>query len=169
MSLFDAVQKALPQQFGGTLSKVFGETLHAALEGTGGFSGQFSRMMEQFRTSLNATSGGSPAQPGTGVLGGPLGGLGGTLPPGAIQKLFYISVLNGAIKKATQSQHFNLETHINDLWVSLSLLRNSPQQMQTLEATLSQQQQQVNQITQELNALFHNFQTMATTAAKNMR
>jgi hypothetical protein len=47
------------------------------------------------------------------------------LSPGVIEKVLYLSVLRGAIQKATESQHFNLETQINDLWVKLTQVRQN--------------------------------------------
>jgi DNA-binding transcriptional regulator GbsR (MarR family) len=41
----------------------------------------------------------------------------------AIGKLVYISVLQEAIDKASRTQHFNVETAINDLWTHLDSAR----------------------------------------------
>lgn len=43
--------------------------------------------------------------------------------PGMVEKFMYLSVLRGAMQKAAESKHFNLETQMNDLWVKLSQVR----------------------------------------------
>ena len=73
--------------------------------------------------------------------GGAAAGAVTPFPPDAIEKLMYLSVLRGAMRKITESKHFNLETQINDLWVKLSLLRQqkSGDSVQKLQQAIEKQ------------------------------
>jgi hypothetical protein len=86
---------------------------------------QFGGLLQQILGSLNSTlsQGEQMSQ-----------GLGGAGAQGLLQsfqtdisKLAFISVLQQAIKKAGSAGHFNVETAINDLWVSLDRVRKGQQ------------------------------------------
>jgi hypothetical protein len=107
-----------------------------------------------------AVKGIGQAAKGTGANGSPTAGkspmsaLALRLPPGALDKLVYMSILNGAIQRAANSQNFNLETHINDLWTAFSVVRARRSKMDELEALVAKRQemfQMLQQIIQKYN------------------
>jgi hypothetical protein len=84
----------------------------------------------------DATAGGAAAAPG--------------VPAGTMDKVLYLSVLRGAIQKAAESQHFNLETQINDLWVRLSQVKQTKGNGETakLQALIARRPEMFNVLRQ---------------------
>ncbi|MCW5977430.1 MAG: hypothetical protein KIT09_05105 [Bryobacteraceae bacterium] len=70
---------------------------------------------------------------------------------GVVEKILYLTVLRAAIQKATESQHFNMETHINDLWTKLSRIRQSQSNGDTEKLqSLAQQQTELFDMMRQL-------------------
>lgn len=57
-----------------------------------------------------------------------------TLPAGSLDKILYIAVLSAALQSARGAANFNLETHVNDLWVKLDQIRQQSSQTKAVEA-----------------------------------
>lgn len=139
-----------------------GATNIAQLLDKTGFSKELSKVMLAAESGLGLDSTlKSMAQSFEQVLGSAPGGLGAAqagqgLSSGEMEKVLYLSVLRGAMQKASESKHFNVETHINDLWVKLSQVRQSKSnegllKVQALLAKQSQLMQMLSDISRKYN------------------
>jgi len=86
---------------------------------------------------------------------------------GAMEKILYLSVLRGAIQKASESTHFNVETHINDLWVKLSQVRQNKSNdgLRKVQEIITKQ----SQLLQLVSDINRKYSDMARSVIQNLR
>lgn len=84
---------------------------------------------------------------------------------GLADKMAFIAVLNGAIRKAAKTPHFNIETQINDLWIALSALRSKTAARNELNQLVQQRQEMM----QTMTNIVKQFEQSAQNAIQNMR
>jgi hypothetical protein len=75
--------------------------------------------------------------------------------PGDVEKLLYMTVLQGAIQKAANSNNFNIEVHMSDLWTALSGLKQQKMEMRKLEDMMKQNAQVTQQVTKLVQQMNH--------------
>lgn len=80
---------------------------------------------------------------------------GAASPPGDVEKLLYMTVLQGAIQKAAKSNNFNIEVHMSDLWTALSGLKQQKSEMRKLEAMMKQNAQVTQQVAKMVEQMNH--------------
>lgn len=132
------------------LSKVM-----AAAESGMGLEGSLKNLTKVFEQALGTAGGGVAAA------------VAQTANQGAIEKLMYLSVLRGAIQKAAESKHFNLETQMNDLWVKLSQVK----QQKSSESMLKVQQamEKQAQAQQVLSNIMKTYHDAAMSVVRNLK
>jgi hypothetical protein len=132
------------------LSKVM-----AAAESGMGLEGSLKNLTKVFEQALGAAGGGIAA------------GAAQSVNQGSIEKLMYLSVLRGALQKAAESKHFNMETQVNDLWVKLSQVK----QQKSSESTLRLQQmiEKQAQMQQMLSNIMKAYHDAATSVIRNIK
>lgn len=81
-----------------------------------------------------------------------------------LTRLAYIAALQKAVKKASGSGPFNVETAINDLWVALDCVKRG-QQTTSLQA----QAQNASDIMQSLSAIMKQMHDSTASVISNMR
>jgi hypothetical protein len=138
------------------LSSELAKVLATAESGLGlerSMKGLLQKLEEGFQAAGVPGQGAGPAAP--------------ALSPGIMEKVLYLSVLRGAIQKATQSHHFNLETQINDLWVKLSQLRQNRSNKEFLKLQeLFQQRQESSSL---LSRILKQYSDTAQSLISNMK
>ena len=86
---------------------------------------------------------------------------------GDIEKLLYLSVLRGAVEKASGAVHFNLETQINDLWIKLGQLRQNKSNAKLLK--LQEMMSKESQLQQALTSAIRQINLTSQTMLQNLK
>lgn len=131
------------------LSKVM-----AAAESDAGLEGSLKGLTKTLEQAFGAV-GGAAAATGSGAI------------PGAMEKLMYLSVLRGAMQKAAESKHFNLETQTNDLWVKLSQVRQHKSSESMLKVQQAMEKQA--QAQQVLSNIMKTYHDAAMSVVRNLK
>jgi len=142
------------------------------LESTG-FSKELSKVMAAAESGMGLDNSlKTLAQTLEQAFAGAVGGMGAAqagqgLSSGAMEKILYLSVLRGAIQKASESTHFNVETHINDLWVKLSQVRQNKSNdgLRKVQEIITKQ----SQLLQLVSDINRKYSDMARSVIQNLR
>lgn len=140
---------------GGKANATLGKLAASAANG-GGIGTGLKQALAEITSML-----GSLPSPMPGQAPKPLPGIGS----GAIEKMLYMAALNGAIKKAGDSAHFNLETHINDLWIKLSQIRQGQPDALKLQELVGKQQD----FTKALQGILQKMHTVSASVGQALK